>query len=230
MKYITYLTIYAGDKLPPFYIGSTSLEKHTYDYYHWSVKSKKYKEIYDKELEEHPELFDSCIIDEFDTREEATFCELYYQKLYDVVKSKDFFNMAFATINGCFGMDTVGENNPFFGKTHSTEFSERHSNRMKGEKNPMYGRKGDNCPNGRLSGERNPFYGKHHVGEAAIKCGIKNRKSPVWEHDIALYKLWLELNCPKTAAFVKHAETMGYPKGSYKALVRAFERGDYDSK
>lgn len=27
MKYITYLTIYTGDKLPPFYIGSTYLDK-----------------------------------------------------------------------------------------------------------------------------------------------------------------------------------------------------------
>ncbi|ULA52519.1 hypothetical protein [Enterobacter phage vB-EclM_KMB20] len=230
MKYITYLTIYSGTKLPPFYIGSTYLEKHIKDHYHGSIKSKKYKETYDKELKEHPELFDSCIIEEFDTRKEATFCELYYQKLYDVVKSEQFFNMAFATENGCFGMDTSGENNPFYGKTHSDEFSKAHSNRMSGSKNPMYGRTGDDCPNGRLTGKDNPFYGKTHNEEAKLKCGLKNRKSPVWEFESALRDLWLELDKPKVNKFAKEAISRGFPVGSYKNIVRSFERGLNDSE
>lgn len=114
MKYVTYLTIYSGTKLPPFYIGSTYLEKHL-NGYHGTVTSKKYQKIYESEKESHPELFDSVILDEFDTRKEATFCELYYQKLYDVVKSKLFFNMSYAMVDGCFGMDTSGENHPLYG-------------------------------------------------------------------------------------------------------------------
>lgn len=115
--FITYLTIYKGNKLPPFYIGSTSLKKYL-EGYNGTVLSKKYKAIYQKEQQEHPELFDSLIIDEFTTREEATECERYYQKQMDVVKSKLFFNMAIAAPEGCFGMDVSGENHPLYG-THN---------------------------------------------------------------------------------------------------------------
>ncbi|UYM28709.1 homing endonuclease [Serratia phage vB_SspM_LC53] len=114
MKYITYLTIYTGEKLPPFYIGSTSLKKFNLGY-HGTVTSKKYKDAYKEELSQNPELFDTCIIDEFDTREEATACELHYQKLHDAVKNENFFNMSYAAPKGCFGMDVAGKNHPLYG-------------------------------------------------------------------------------------------------------------------
>lgn len=222
MKYITYLTIYSGDKLPPFYIGSTYLSKHL-NGYHGTVKSKKYKSIYDKELEEHPNLFDSVIIGEFATREEAAFCELYYQKLYDVVKSPLFFNMAYATVNGCFGMDVKEENNPFFGKSHTEETIKLQSECKIGELNPMFGIKRPEHSKA-MSKESNPFFGKTHTGEALIKCGIKNRKSPVWEHESALEKLWIELDRPKLSKFTKESIKRGFPEGSYKNILRQFER------
>lgn len=114
MKYVTYFTIYTGNKLPPFYIGSTSIERHLAGY-HGTVLSKKYKKIYNEELENNPELFDSCVIDVFYTREEALACELYYQKLHDAVKSDRFFNMSFAAPNGSFGRDVKGKNHPLYG-------------------------------------------------------------------------------------------------------------------
>ena len=114
--FVTYLTIYEGDKLPQFYIGSTSKKKFL-NGYHGTVVSKKYKEIYNKELKDNPHLFDTCIIEEFPTRKEATACELRYQKLHDVVKSENFFNMAFAAPNGSHGRDTSGENHPFAWKS-----------------------------------------------------------------------------------------------------------------
>lgn len=110
----TYLTIYSGTLLPPFYIGSTSLDKFNKGY-HGTVLSKKYKLIYNSELKNNPHLFDSCIIDEFETRKEATECELYYQKQMNAVKSELFFNMSIASKDGCFGMDTSGENHPLYG-------------------------------------------------------------------------------------------------------------------
>lgn len=114
MKFVTYLTIYTGDKLPPFYIGSTTYKKFK-NFYHGSVLSQKYKKIYNKELKEHPENFDSCIIDEFNSRKEALECELYYQKLFDVVKSDLFFNMSFAAPNGFFGREIKKQDHPLYG-------------------------------------------------------------------------------------------------------------------
>lgn len=220
--FVTYLTIYSGDKLPPFYIGSTSLEKHLNGYY-GSVKSKKYKEIYESEVKEHPELFDSIIIDEFNTREEALNCERFYQKLNDVVKNKNFFNMSIAHANGCFGMDVYGENNPFYNKKHSIETLKLQSDAKLGSLNPMFGTKRP-IHSKRMSGRGNPFYNKEHTAEARIKCGLKNRKSPVWEHESALEKLWLELDKPKLARFIKECIRRGFPRGSYKCIVRQFER------
>lgn len=227
MKYITYLTIYTGDKLPPFYIGSTYLDKHTNNYYHGTVKSKKYKQIYDKEIKDNPHLFDSCIIGEFDTREEATFCELYYQKLHNVVKSEKFFNMSYATVDGCFGMDVSKELNPFYGRNHSEETIELQSVIKKGDLNPMYGIKRPEHSKA-MSGKNNPFYNKKHTKEALIKCGLKNRKSPVWEYESALYKLWLELDKPKVGKFAKESIKRGFPEGSYKNIVMQFERKSND--
>ena len=174
MKYITYITIYAGEKLPTFYIGSTSLDKHI-NFYHGTVKSNKYQSIYEQELIEHPELFDSCIIDEFDTREEATFCEYYYQKLYNVVRSDQFFNMAFANVNGCFGMDVSDKFNPFYKHKHSTKSLKLQSEAKMGELNPMYGLKRVEHSK-RMNASNNPFYNKKHTKENLLKCGIKNVK------------------------------------------------------
>ncbi|UNY41130.1 homing endonuclease [Klebsiella phage KP185] len=129
--FVTYLTIYEGDKLPQFYIGSTSKKKFL-NGYHGTVVSKKYKEIYNKELKDNPHLFDTCIIEEFPTRKEATACELRYQKLHDVVKSENFFNMAFAAPNGSHGRDTSGENHPLHG-SHNGKGNIHSHNPLTGE-------------------------------------------------------------------------------------------------
>jgi hypothetical protein len=51
--YCTYLTIYSGNKLPPFYIGSTSVNRIS-NGYHGSVSSKRYKSIWLEELKTNP--------------------------------------------------------------------------------------------------------------------------------------------------------------------------------
>lgn len=131
MKYITYLTIYSGTKLPPFYIGSTSLEKHL-NGYNGTILSQKYKSIYKQEQKENPHLFDSLIIEEFETREEATDCERYYQLRYDVVQSALFFNMAIAAPDGYFGRDTAGINHPLYG-SHNCKGNVHSHNPITGE-------------------------------------------------------------------------------------------------
>ena len=93
--YCTYLTIYSGNKLPRFYIGSTSIDKIDRGY-HGSVSSKKYKKIWNSELKEHPELFKTQILTTHETREEAFNEEVRYQKEHDVVNSNLYINMAIA--------------------------------------------------------------------------------------------------------------------------------------
>ncbi len=93
--YCTYLTTYSGDKLPPLYIGSTSLEK-IEEGYHGSVSSKKYKELWNKELKENPQLFETQILTTHSTRNEAFEEEIRLQELHDVVNSDLYINMAIA--------------------------------------------------------------------------------------------------------------------------------------
>jgi hypothetical protein len=79
--YCTYLTVYKGNKLPPFYIGSTSVVKIN-NGYRGSVKSKKYKEIWKSELKNNPNLFTTKIVTIHDSRQEALDKEdLLHKKL-----------------------------------------------------------------------------------------------------------------------------------------------------
>lgn len=53
--YCTYLTTYFGNKLPMFYIGSTSVSK-IKNGYRGSVSSKQYKTVWMKELKENQKI------------------------------------------------------------------------------------------------------------------------------------------------------------------------------
>jgi hypothetical protein len=105
--YCVYLTIYRGNKLPPFYIGSSTVEK-VQKGYHGSVGSKKWKEIYQSELKQNNHLFETNIIEKFETRREATACELEIQIENNVVRSDMFFNESYAKVNGFHGTSTKG--------------------------------------------------------------------------------------------------------------------------
>lgn len=117
--FVAYLTIYSGNLLPPFYIGSTSLKRFQSGY-HGSVNSKAYKQTYREELKNNPHLFDTCIISTHATSEEAREYERKYQVQVDAVKSSKFFNMSLASIDGFHGRDVSGKNNPMYGN-HSNK-------------------------------------------------------------------------------------------------------------
>lgn len=154
MKYVTYLTTYTGDKLPPLYIGSTSEEKAKSGKYFGSIRSKKWKEIFDKEILENIQLFQIEILSYHDNRQEAFDEEVKLQKQYDVVKSKEYFNQSFAHK---FGWGSLfGEDNGMFGRNHTDESRKLQSDKAKnriateetreilrkvrsGEGNSMYG-------------------------------------------------------------------------------------------
>ena len=115
MKFVVYLTSYRGNKLPQFYIGSTSLHKiHTG--YNGSVSSKQYKEIFRKERIQNKHLFSTKIIAGFDDRISAQLCEKRLQEKLNVVKSPLYMNKSIAKDFGWFGMDVSGELSPVYGK------------------------------------------------------------------------------------------------------------------
>jgi hypothetical protein len=114
-QYCVYLTVYYGNKLPPFYIGST-LVKYIEDGYHGSVKSKKYKEIYRKEILENKHLFKTIIIKKYYSRKYAMFRERKLQEKLNVVKSDMYMNLSIAKDFGWFGMKVKGVHNPVYGK------------------------------------------------------------------------------------------------------------------
>lgn len=114
-KYVVYLVTYNGDKLPKYYIGSTSIEKINNGYL-GSVKSKKWKTIFEKEVKNNRELFNLEILSYHKTREDALLEEYRIQKEKNVVKSLEFFNESLANINGFFGRDVSGKVNPMFGR------------------------------------------------------------------------------------------------------------------
>lgn len=130
--YCTYLTVYKGNKLPPFYIGSTSVSK-LIKGYHGSVSSKKYKDIYKQELFDNPHLFTSKIITKHNTRKEAFEKELYFQSKLAVVNSPMYFNESLAVANGYFGRALIGSDNPIHGKNHSEETRKKMSENRKGK-------------------------------------------------------------------------------------------------
>lgn len=166
--FVAYLTIYSGNLLPPFYIGSTSLKRFQSGY-HGSVLSKKYKSIYNSELKNNPHLFDSCIISEFKTREEATECELYYQKLYDAPRSDKFFNRAWAAPNGFFGVSCTKEDHPLYGSNNAKDYIHSYSPETKESTFLPY------IPEGNVKGRLNLKASSHNKGKKWYNNGIDKK-------------------------------------------------------
>jgi len=116
--FCVYLTIYRGNKLPPFYIGSSSIKKINSGY-KGSVSSEKYKDIWKKELKTNPSLFKTKIISKCATRQIAFNRENDIQHKLNVVKSSMYINGAYAKDMSY--MTGSGKLNGMYGKKHSDE-------------------------------------------------------------------------------------------------------------
>jgi hypothetical protein len=139
--YCVYLTVYKGNKLPPFYIGSTSIEK-IENGYHGSVISKKYKKIWNNEIICNPKLFSTYIIGKFNDRNEAYSKEEQLQRKLNVIANPLYINLGIGGLPPALS----GELNPFYGKRHKQEtitvLRQKSIDRnFVGENNPFYGRK-----------------------------------------------------------------------------------------
>lgn len=96
--YVIYLTAYRGNKLPPFYIGSTSLKRLQAGYV-GSVASRRYSKIWEQERKQNPQLFSTKVISTRPTRKAATEREREIQLKMNVVKSSLYVNLAIACSN-----------------------------------------------------------------------------------------------------------------------------------
>lgn len=126
MIYVVYLTMYSGTLLPKWYIGSTNIDKLN-NGYTGSVASKKWKVIYNNEIKDNNHLFKTRILSKHHTREEALTEELRLHEMHKVKSNTRYFNEAYAVIDGMFGRDVSGENNPNYGKKASEETKRKQS-------------------------------------------------------------------------------------------------------
>ena len=94
--FATYITFYKGNKLPPFYIGYCNISNFEKGY-RGTVSSKEYKQIWIKEIKEHPELFKTKIIKTFQTKIEAKEHEVYLHEKFQVHTNPMFINKSKAT-------------------------------------------------------------------------------------------------------------------------------------
>lgn len=124
--FCTYLTIYKGNLLPPFYIGHTTVSKIN-NGYRGSVSSKRYKKLWIDELQSNPTLFTTKILAIYNTREDALNAEAKLQRMLKCKDNPLYINMASADRK--FSVEKAGKNNPMYGSKRT------------GQQNPMYGRK-----------------------------------------------------------------------------------------
>jgi hypothetical protein len=119
-KYCTYITIYNGNKLPPFYIGSTSIKQIENGYF-GSVNSKEYKDIWKKEIKHNKNKFKVKIISFHENRYSALIKEQQIQEKLNVVNNPLYTNRSIASINGIFGVSLKKEKNPRYNIKQTNE-------------------------------------------------------------------------------------------------------------
>lgn len=155
-----YLYVKTHNKTGMKYLGKTIKNPFVY---------KGSGKIWKRHIAKHGYDITTEILLESNDESEIANMGIHYSKLWNVVKSKDWANLR--PENGD-GGDTSkfinyekrksqkGEKNSFYGKTHSEEWKENHSKKMKGL----------------LSREKNPFYGKTHSEETMNRIKEKISK------------------------------------------------------
>lgn len=150
--YCTYITIYKGNKLPMFYIGSTQISK-IQEGYRGSVNSTQYKKIWKKELKYNPHLFKSIILTIHKNRKDAFDREIDLQNKLSVLKKPTIYlNRVISRNTGGWNKgipmsentkaklsaSLKGKSGPNKGRKFSEEWKLKISEKMKGRKRPPF--------------------------------------------------------------------------------------------
>ena len=167
--YCTYLTVYFGYKLPPFYIGSSSIDIIN-NGYRGSVSSKEYKQIWKTELKNNSHLFKIHIISYHKTREEANIKERSLHIALNVVNNPMYINRSI-TWDKKFGVVGKGKNHFNYGRKHSLESKKKLSIKRTGSGNNFYGKK--------HSHESKQKIGSYHKGKIISKEHIESMGSKI---------------------------------------------------
>ena len=156
--YCTYITFYSGNKLPPFYIGSTLIKK-IQKGYHGSVRSKKYQTTWESELKSSPHLFKTKILTEHITHSDALLQEAKFQKALNVINNPLYTNLGIAKRG--FG-DLSAESRALISKKAKA----RDYSHMKGQNHHFYGGRNDL----HQTGSKNPIARKCIVYGVYFGC------------------------------------------------------------
>ena len=173
--YCTYLTVYTGNQLPPFYIGSTSVDTINKGY-RGSVASKKYKSIWKQELSDHPDLFKTIILTRHETRQEAQDKEIVFHEAFTVARNPMYINMAHANgkffVSGPPSSETIAKRVAAnTGKKHTPESIAKMSAAKTGKKrSPETIAKMSAAKTGK---KREPFSPEHKANISAAQIGKK---------------------------------------------------------
>lgn len=144
------------------------------------------------EIRKRPEDFKKVILAIHYNKFMAIWHENILQKAFDVVESPLFYNKSIQTTSG-FCYEAHGKDHPLYGKPrpqyvkdasslankgrkHSDLFKQERSKRLKGEGNPMYGKRG----------ELSPAY-KRHVSQeerVSMRLRILGERNPSYRFDI----------------------------------------------
>lgn len=112
--------------------------------------------------------FDHIIIARDLTEDEAKWLEIEMIAAHNTTNRKYGYNFTEGG-DGCKGMK--GEKHPMYGKHHTEEWRQNHSNMMSGENHPMYGKHHTKDTKQKL---RDINLGKHHTEEAKKKISETN--------------------------------------------------------
>lgn len=160
--YCTYLTVYKGNKLPPFYIGYSTVDKVNKGY-NGSVSSKEYKQIWKLERKIHPKLFKTVILSTHSTNEEAILKEAALLNKLKVIDNSLYINKAafphFNSIGRKHSEETkkkISSGNK--GKKRSIEVKQLWSQLKKGKTSPRKGVKLSEETKKKLSEAKKTFY------------------------------------------------------------------------
>ena len=174
--YCVYLTVYSGNLLPMFYIGSSSVKK-IQNGYCGSISSKKYKNIFLKEKKENPSFFRTHIISQHKIRSQATEKEYKLQKQLKVAISPLYINECYAS--KYFGQRNLGKNNGFYGRKHTEQTLQKMKNsRTEETKNKLRKPKSEEHKNN-MKGSTAWKHRDYTIKEKCIHCGILAMKTNI---------------------------------------------------
>lgn len=191
MEFCTYITFYKGNKMPPFYIGYTSVSNIVENNYHGSVGSQKYSKIWKSEIRSNRNLFKTVILTRHKNRKEAIEKEIYFQEFFNAHTNPMYINMSIHNErfyhSGPHSEKTrekISIANK--GKKNSKEQNERISKALAGKNKSDYHKK-------KISETKNNIEWIESIGKKVAKRSSEIQNDPDWKATVGKEKVRKDL-------------------------------------